>query len=69
MLKPADPRSGAAEPIGELVHELVDDAKAYAQAEVGSPKQSPAPRRKALILPADCLAISSWRAAGLPRSR
>ncbi len=40
MLKPTDPAmppSGAGDerPIGELVHELVEDGKAYAQAELG----------------------------------
>ena len=35
MLKPADtPPSGNDRPIGELVSQLVDDGKAYAQAEI-----------------------------------
>lgn len=40
MLKPTDPAmppsgTGDERPIGELVHELVEDGKAYAQAELG----------------------------------
>ena len=42
MLKPADPKSpepgpesGDERPIGELVHQLVEDGKAYAHAELG----------------------------------
>lgn len=35
MLKPADtPPGGSDRPIGELVSQLVDDGKAYAQAEI-----------------------------------
>ena len=50
MLKPADPpmqpepglesngESNGERPIGELVHQLVEDGKAYAQAEIGVAK-------------------------------
>jgi len=34
MLKPASPPSGGEDNIGELVHRLVNDGKAYAQAEI-----------------------------------
>jgi len=36
MLKPADPGPPPAErPVGELVHELIEEGKAYARAEIG----------------------------------
>ena len=36
MLKPADPGPPQEErPIGELVHELIENGKSYARAEVG----------------------------------
>ena len=46
MLKPADPplqsepdpEPNGERPIGELVHQLVEDGKAYAQAEIGVAK-------------------------------
>jgi Putative Actinobacterial Holin-X, holin superfamily III len=53
MLKPADPGPPPPErPIGELVHELIENGKAYARAEIGLVKAIAAAKGKALILPA-----------------
>ena len=52
MLKPADPGPPPPErPIGELVHELIEDGKAYARAEIGLAKAIAAAKGKALALP------------------
>jgi hypothetical protein len=52
MLKPADPGPQQERPVGELVHELIEDGKAYARAEVGLAKAIATAKGKALILPA-----------------
>lgn len=53
MLKPADPGPPPPErPVGELVHELIEEGKAYARAEIGLIKVIAAARGKALALPA-----------------
>jgi hypothetical protein len=53
MLKPVDPGANKAErPVGELVHELIEDGKAYARAEIGLAKAIAAAKGKALALPA-----------------
>lgn len=53
MLKPVDPQPPKAErPVGELVHELIEDGKAYARAEIGLVKAIAAAKGKALALPA-----------------
>lgn len=53
MLKPADPGPPPPErPIGELVHELAEDAKAYAQAEVELAKAMAVAKGKAFAWPA-----------------
>jgi protein-S-isoprenylcysteine O-methyltransferase Ste14 len=53
MLKPVDPGPHKAErPVGELVHELIEDGKAYARAEIGLVKAIAAAKGKALALPA-----------------
>ena len=53
MLKPADPGPPPPErPIGELVHELVEEGKAYARAEVDLAKAIASQKAKALALPA-----------------
>ena len=53
MLKPADPGPpGPERPIGELVHELIEQGKSYAQAELGLAKAIAAAKGKALALPA-----------------
>ena len=56
MLKPpTEPGSSPADnerPIGELVHELIEDGKAYARAEVGLMRAMAAAKADALKLPA-----------------
>jgi putative superfamily III holin-X len=53
MLKPADPGPESPErPVGELVHELIEQGKAYARAEIDLGKAIAAAKGKALILPA-----------------
>jgi len=54
MLKPADkPEPPEDErPVGDLVHQLVEEGKAYARAEIGLAKAIAAAKAKALALPA-----------------
>src|SRR3954447_1220098 len=52
MLKPVDPGPTPERPVGELVHELIEDGKAYARAEVGLVKAIVAAKGKALAVPA-----------------
>jgi hypothetical protein len=52
MLKPVDPGPQPERPIGELVHELIEGGKAYAQAELDVAKTIAASKGKALVLPA-----------------
>ena len=52
MLKPVDPGPQAERPIGELVHELIEEGKAYARAEIGLAKAIATAKGKALIVPA-----------------
>ncbi len=53
MLKPADPGPPPPErPVGELVHELVEQGKAYARAEIDLGKAIAAAKGKALAIPA-----------------
>jgi hypothetical protein len=57
MLKPTDPAMqpsgpGDERPIGELVHELVEDGKAYAQAELGVAKAIATAKAGSLKVPA-----------------
>ena len=53
MLKPVDPGPPRAErPVGELVHELIEEGKAYAHAEIDWVKAIAAAKAKALALPA-----------------
>jgi hypothetical protein len=53
MLKAADPGPQPPErPVGELVHGLIDQGKAYARAEVDLLKAIAAAKGKALVLPA-----------------
>jgi len=59
MLKPADPGPPPAEPpIGELVHELIEEGKAYARAEIGLAKAIAIAKAKALALPAALMGLS-----------
>jgi len=60
MLKPADSQpkpSGPDDerPIGEIVHQLVEDGKAYAKAEIAVAKAIAADKGKALGIPAAML--------------
>lgn len=57
MLKPAD-QGGSERPVGELVHQLVEDGKAYAKAELDVVKAIAAAKGKALALPAALFAAS-----------
>ena len=63
MLKPSDPAMVPAEPgeerpVGELVHQLVEDGKAYAQAELGLVKAIAGHTAGALALPAALFAAA-----------
>jgi hypothetical protein len=59
MLKPADPGPPPPErPIGELVHELIEEGKAYARAEMGLVKAITAAKGKALALPAAMFGVA-----------
>ena len=59
MLKPADPLPQPPErPVGELVHELIEEGKAYAHAEIGLLKAIAAAKGKALALPAGLFAAA-----------
>lgn len=51
MLKPVDPPAGEAS-IGELVHQLIEDAKAYARAEFALVKAMAGAKASTLALPA-----------------
>jgi protein-S-isoprenylcysteine O-methyltransferase Ste14 len=52
MLKPADPGPPPPErPIGELVHELIEEGKAYAQAEIDLYRKIASSKAKALVFP------------------
>lgn len=55
MLKPADPpppEPNGERPIGELVHQLVEDGKAYAEAEIGVVKAIASAKVGSLKVPA-----------------
>ena len=63
MLKPSDPGSlppqgGEERPVGELVHQLVEDAKAYAQSELKLVKAIASKKAGALVLPAALFGIA-----------
>lgn len=61
MLKPTDPTTLGPEeerPVGVLVHQLVEDAKAYARAEADLAKTVAASKGKALALPAALLGVA-----------
>ena len=59
MRKPADPGPPPPErPIGELVHELIEEGKAYAQAELGLAKAIASAKAKALVVPAGLFVVA-----------
>ena len=59
MLKPADPGPPSPErPIGELVHELIEDGKTYARAELELLKTIAAAKGKALAVPAAMFGVA-----------
>jgi TRAP-type C4-dicarboxylate transport system permease small subunit len=59
MLKPADPGPPPPErPVGELVHELIEEGKAYARAEIGLAKAIATAKGKALAWPAGLFLIA-----------
>jgi hypothetical protein len=63
MLKPAAPEPGGTDPaeerpIGELVHQLVEDGKAYAAAELNVAKATALAKVDAVKLPAILLAAA-----------
>lgn len=51
MLKPVEPPQPPERPIGELVHELIENGKAYARAEFDLYKTIAATKGKALVVP------------------
>jgi hypothetical protein len=57
MLNPTD-QGGSERPVGELVHQLVEDGKAYAMAEFDVAKAIVAAKGKALALPAGLFAAA-----------
>jgi protein-S-isoprenylcysteine O-methyltransferase Ste14 len=58
MLKPAEPGPPPERPIGELVHELIENAKVYARAEIGLAKAIAAAKGKALAIPAAMFGVA-----------
>jgi hypothetical protein len=59
MLKPADPGPQPPEKsVGELVHELIEDGKAYARAEIGLLKAIVSAKGKALAIPAALFGVA-----------
>lgn len=55
MLKPVEPMPPPERPIGELVHELIEEGKGYARAEAGLAKAIATAKAKALAMPAGLL--------------
>jgi hypothetical protein len=62
MLKPVDPAmapaNGDDRPVGELVHQLVEQGKSYAQAELGLAKAIAASKAETFKVPAILLATA-----------
>ena len=60
MLKPADPPQSPPpeRPVGDLVHELIEDGKAYARAEIGVAKAIAGAKAKALAIPIGLLGVA-----------
>jgi hypothetical protein len=55
MLKPTEGEPGPERPVGELVHQLVEEGKAYAQAEVALAKAIAVTKARAFALPSALL--------------
>jgi hypothetical protein len=64
MLKPAEPPPHEERPVGELIHELIEDGKAYARAEIGLYKAIAAAKGKALAIPAVLFACALFIGMG-----
>ena len=58
MLKPVDPGPPPERPIGELVHELIEEGKGYARAEIGLARAIADAKARALVLPAALFATA-----------
>lgn len=58
MLKPVEPGPDPERPIGELIHELIEEAKGYARAEIGLARVIAGTKAKALALPAALFAAA-----------
>lgn len=59
MLKPVDPGPQPPErPVSELVHELIDEGKAYAHAEIDLAKAIAKAKARALALPATLFGVA-----------
>ena len=59
MLKRTDPEPPPPErPVGELVHELIEQGKAYARAEIDVAKAIAAAKGKALAIPAALFTVA-----------
>ena len=60
MLKPADqkPAIEPERPIGELIHELTEQGKAYAQAEIAVAKAIAIAKVRAMVIPGGLFAIA-----------
>ena len=58
MLKPVEPTPPPERPIGELVHELVEEGKAYAYAELDLAKAIATAKARALALPAALFGVA-----------
>ena len=57
MLKPVD-QPPPERPVGDLVHELIEDGKAYARAELGVVKAIASAKAKALAIPAGLFGVA-----------
>jgi hypothetical protein len=57
MLKPVEPPPPE-RPVGDLVHELIEDGKAYARAELGLVRAIAASKGKAIAIPAAMFAAA-----------
>lgn len=58
MLKPVEPPKPPERPVGELVHELIEDGKAYARAEIDLVKAIAAAKGKAVAIPVGMFAAA-----------